>query len=262
MYRLGFIFGIVSFLFADACPNVARADIVLPGVGVTVTESYNDFRGLGFAPGALPASGQLDSNTYRATGFSDGNGVFGGTHTTGDFARGTSPGGVTTGGTYGFELVGSNFAVGVQPTDTDYTPGTFTIRVSNQTGTAIPGVIIQAEGWSLNNEDRSTRWTFAVSTDDITYFDFSFFDSAETAAVSPVWELTALGGFVPFVSPLANGGQFFIRITGDDLAGTGGRDEFALDNLSITAVPEPSTTALIALIGLSLVGTRRRRRPI
>lgn len=262
MYRTQYLVAITFFLFVISFRQVAISDIVLTGIGVTVTEDYNDYRGSGFAPGALPATGQLDSNTYRATGFSDGNGVFGGTHTTGDFARGTSTGGISTGGTYAFELAPSDFAVGVQPTADDFTPGTFTIRVSNQTGSAIKGFNIQAEGWTLNDQNRSSRWVFAVSTDDSTYFDIFVFDSDELADSTPAWEVTPFGGFVPFISPLANGGQFFIRITGDDLAGTGSRDEFALDNLAITAVPEPSVAALMATLVMALAWGRQRSRAI
>lgn len=254
-----------SILLAIALSNIllleiTSADILLPGVGVSVTENFNSFQGLGFSP--APSSGQLNSNTYRARGFSDGNGEFGGTYTSGDFARGNSKGNVSEGGAYAFEVATSNFAVGVQPTDLDFSPGEFTIRVANQTGVAISGFNLQAEAWLLNNQNRSTRFIFAVSTNDITYADFYSLDSTEAASASPAWESVFVAGTVSFVAPLANNSQFFIKITGSDFSGSGDRDEFAFDNLSLTAVPEPSSGLLLSLvaIGFSLRNSASKKR--
>lgn len=241
--------------------RVLHGDIVLNTVGVAVTEDFNDFRGLGFD--TSPTAGQLDSDTYRATGFSDGDGALGGTHTSGDFARGTSEGGVSTGGTYAFEVGGSgsgDFAVGVQRTDDDFTPGTFTIRGRNSTGQTISALRLEASGFFFNDQDSSTRWTFEFSLDDSTYFGPLTLDSEATADASPAWAPVAIDEFVS-LDPigLANNQQFFIRITGVDLAGTGDRDEFALDNLSLTAVPEPSGLALLAAMVVPFCCIRKRK---
>ncbi len=255
--------------FAAACSVVAlifliqpvNADFVLTDVGVPVVEDYDNYRGRGFTPS--PSTGQLDSNTYRAVGFSDGDGVFGGTYTTGDFARGDSPGGVTEGGAYAFEVNGGDFALGVQPTDVDFNPGALTIRVSNQTGTSLSGFRIEGDGLFFNDQDRSTRWTFALSLNDSTYFTGFSLDSPEEKDPVPAWDATPLGRtFIFPFGPISNGSQFYLRITGADLAGSGDRDEFALNNFSITGIPEPSAAvALTLLLGpLAAVGSRRRRK--
>ena len=88
-------------------------------------EGFESFSGLGFStPGG---AGQLDSNHWRATGLSDGDGSFLGTHTTGDFARGFQSAPVSTGGVYAFD-VGANRVLGAQPTGSDITPGAITLR--------------------------------------------------------------------------------------------------------------------------------------
>ena len=243
--------------------GTAQADIVLDGVGVTVVEDFNDFRGAGFS--AAPSAGQLDSDTYRVTGLSDGDGTFGGTHDTGDFARGTSAGGVTTGGIYAFETTTGDFAAGVQPTGSDMTPGDVTIRVTNNTGEALNFIDIRADALFLNDADRSTRWTFAASLLDVdaAYQDIFSIDSTEAADAAPAWSQTAIGDtFSLGPIQIADGQQFFIRITGDDLAGSGSRDEFAMDNLSITGlvvIPEPGST-LFLLSSFAFVGIARRRK--
>ena len=165
--------------------STSQADLVLNVVGVSVVEDFDDFRGDGFS--SSPTATQLDSNTYRAAGFSDGDGVFGGNHVTGDFSRGESTGAIVTGGAYAFDVGGGDYGVGVQPTSSDFNPGTFTIRVINMTGVAIDGVDISGDGYFYNDGDRATRWIFEISFDDTIYIPFQVLDSPETADEVPAW---------------------------------------------------------------------------
>lgn len=240
-------FAIIAGIWTGFVHHV-EGDVLLPEISVSVIEDFDNYRGDGFAP--TPSSGQLDSDTYRPIGFSDGDGAFGGTYTTGDFARGQSTGGVTTGGTYAFEVGASDFALGIQPTTVDFTPGNLTIRISNQTGQSISRFRIEADVYLFDDQDRSSQWTFAVSVDDSTYVDIFQLESGEAADKNPVWLATPFTGTIPFVSPLSDGSQFFIRITGKDLAGSGSRDEFALDNLVLTAVPLSGDVNLDGIVSL------------
>ena len=235
-----------------------NGDILLKDVGVAVTETFDSFGGDGLSP--TPTSTQLDSNTYRGTGFSEGDGFFGGTHDNGNFARGASNGGVDLSGAYAFDVGGGDIGVGIQATDTEFNPGTFTIRVANDTGKDINGVVLSGTAYFLNDQDRSSRWFFEISFDDINYSVFGFRDSREAKDVAPVWEDDPIFAFLDFPTQLADGERFYLRIRRTDLAGTGLRDEFALSNISFTAVPEPSSATYLAMFGLSLLGLKRRRQ--
>jgi hypothetical protein len=83
--NFGLVVAMLGFLFV-AAPQAQATPVTL------FSETFSGFDGSGFAPS--PATGQLDSNVWRVTGMSDGNGTFGGTHDSGDFARGSSTGGV------------------------------------------------------------------------------------------------------------------------------------------------------------------------
>lgn len=242
-----------------AAGQSVQADIVLSAIGIATVEDFDDFRGDGFSN--APSATQLDSNTYRATGLSDGDGAFGGVHDTGDFARGSSTGGVVSGGIYAFDVGGGNFGVGVQSTGSDFTPGTFTIRIANNTGGDIDGIDLEADGFFFNDAERSTQWIFEFSLDDNTYTPFETLDSPEASDDTPAWELDATTGNLP-LPVISDGAQFFLRIRGDDLAGSGSRDEFALARLSITAtssVPEPTGVGLLAALGCLFVVRRQRK---
>jgi len=70
----------------------------IPIFPAEVTEGFDDFTASGFSP--TPMIGQLCSNTFATSGWSDGSVAFGGTGTSGDFARGSTAGGVSSGGIY------------------------------------------------------------------------------------------------------------------------------------------------------------------
>lgn len=234
-----------------------NADLVLSSFGSPVTEDFSGFDGSGFDPN--PAAGQLDSDTWKVIGLSDGDLAFGDSGTSGDYARGTSSGGSSTGGTYAFDVGGGNVALGVQPGGSDFTFGAFVLRLFNDTGSTINSLDVSYEVHEYNDQDRANSFNFFYSPDDVNYTQVSALDytSTEAAAGSPAWvsapRSTSLTGL-----NIANGDNFYLSWAGDDVSGSGSRDEFGLDNVSVTAVPEPSVLALIGIAGLALAAVRRR----
>jgi len=213
------------------------ASTAFAGGGLTlVDEDFNGFAGSGFAP--MPAAGQLDSDLWRATGFS-ADGSFGGTFDSGDFARGSSTGGVSTGGVYAFDT-GANSILGIQPGSSDFTPGTLTLRLTNSSGGEVNAVSISYDIWTFNDQARANSLNFGYSLDDATYVSIPELDftTPEAAAGSPAWSvvnrtiiLNGLG--------LANGADLYLQWTGDDQSGGGSRDEYGIDNISVEAVTPP-----------------------
>ncbi len=117
---------IASVLFGNA-----QAQLMLNTPGVPQTIDFTGFAGAGFQPGG--GDGTLDSDLWGATGFSEGGVDFGATVTTGDFARGSTAGLVTSGGIYAVDIAG-NQGLMVQPTADDFTPGSFILKIENNTG--------------------------------------------------------------------------------------------------------------------------------
>ena len=219
--------------------------------------NFNSFTGTGFAP--TPSAGQLDSDTWSIAGF-DNNVVFGGTGASGDPARGTSTGGTNSGGVYAFEVAASDFALGVQPGTSDFTPGDFTFALTNNTGSTVTSFTVSYDVYIYNDQSRSNSLGFGYSTDDSTYTSVgsASVTSAEAADVSPAW-VSSNQSFTISGITLTNGSNFFFQWTGNDVGGGGSRDEFAIDNLTFSAVvPEPSAYAMLA--GLSALGFVMLRR--
>ncbi len=225
-----------------------NATPVLPGfiisaIGTTYTIDFDNtvsgvnngaFTGSGFAPN--PTSGQLNSGAWSLTGMSDGALAFNGTGTSGDYARGTSNGGVTIGGVYAKTLGTGDIALGIQPGSSDFTPGTITLKTANTTGSSITHIEIAYDVYVYNDEDRSNDFNFSYSTDDVTYTDISALDvvSEEIALITPSWERNGRFALITLPSSLANNSNFYLRWSGDEVSGSGSADEFALDNIAVT----------------------------
>lgn len=160
-----------------------HASVIISNLNTTNTIDFASFTGAGFAPS--PTAGQLDSDTWRVTGLSDGDTTFGGTFTSGDFARGTSAGGVTTGGVYAFTVSSGNAALGVQPGGTDFTAGSITQRIQNNTGSAVTSWDLSYSLYVLNNKERSNSLLWEWSTDDSTYQSLSYILPQRQRMLSP-----------------------------------------------------------------------------
>ncbi|MDG1873185.1 MAG: PEP-CTERM sorting domain-containing protein [Mariniblastus sp.] len=243
--------------------STLEADIILTGIGTAEIEDFTGFTASGFAPGG--GSGKLDSNTFATSGWSNGSVEFGGSNDSGDFARGSSSGNESSGGIYAFNHDGAgDVGVGFQPGGSDFTPGDLTVRIGNSTGQSLSSFEIDFDIGALNNTERANSLNFSWSTDGTNFTDVGTLDfvSAE-ASDSNGWNLVDRNSTISFSNSLDNGNQFFLRWTGNDVSGSGSRDEFVLDNISVTgfaaAVPEPSSFIFSGL-GLATVVLRRRRR--
>jgi len=189
---------------------------------------------------------------WDADGFSSGAGF--------SENRGPSSGGEGTGGTYAFDIGSGNIALGVQPGGSDFTPGFYELVVDNQTGAEISQWNVAFESYFFNDEDRGNSFDFSYSTNGVDYTNVvsAGFTSPELAATNPTWEVGAVYSDVILAS-VPSGSNLYLRWTGDDVSGGGSRDEFALDNVSVSAVPEPTTAGLLA-VGFAGISIMRRRR--
>jgi hypothetical protein len=209
------------------------AQLSIPDVNPVVI-NFTEFTAAGFTPS--PTAGQLNSDEWLVTGCSDNmTPTFGSTLTTLDFANGTSTGGVTGGGIYAFDVGSSNITLGVQPTGADWTPGSFILRIQNNTGDVIGKLDVSYSIFVNNDQARENSFNFSHSSDDVTYIAESSLDYSSPA------DLDALGWIEVTRSITLTGinidpsGLYYLRWTGDDVSGSGSRDEFGLDNVSITA---------------------------
>jgi Lamin Tail Domain/Secretion system C-terminal sorting domain len=214
----------------------------------TVTGVNNGaYQGTGFS--SSPSSGQLNSNAWAATGMSDGNSNFGDENISGDFAKGSSSGGVGTGGFYSFKVSNNNYAFGIQSGTSDWTPGTVTLRIKNNSGYTLHKIEVSYKIYVYNDQDRASSFNFSYSSDDNNFTSVGALDftSAETADATPSWSLTNKSTTLSGLS-IANGAYLYLSWSGDDVSGSGSRDEFALDDITINAVEGSASSTTVSFI--------------
>lgn len=261
------------FLSVSAFVRVATGDLIVTQFGTKSTIDFESFTGAGFS--ATPAAGQLDSDDWSVVLSNTSSVGFGETATSGAFALGPNEGSVGTGGIYAFDassgahaVSGGSVMLGVQPTTADFTPGSFTLRVQNGTGREVPFWDIEYDIYVLNDQGRANAidFSYAVNSSAAEPDDTAFVKipsanvtSPVAADASPVWTSSHRAFTIAASTPVD--GRLFLRWTGDDVSGTGSRDEFGLDNIGVTPNPEPGTLVLVSLgaIGFLVFGYWRRQ---
>ena len=229
----------------------------LPGLSLTTQDSsFNidfdssfsginngKFAGTGFSP--TPAQGQLNSHSWSTSGWSDGRILFGKNGTSGDFAQGNSGGGVTASGIYAFYTSSQNSSLGVQPGTGDFIPGHLTLCSHNATHKSIDSINIAYSMFIRNDQNRSNQITlsYSLNNEDFTMVANSISTSEEQADTAIIWKKYQFAHQIKEISIPPNGFIYF-RWTGNDYAGSGSRDEFALDDIQITCNPSNSKIPL------------------
>ena len=210
----------------------------------SVTNVNNgQYNGTGIS--SSPSSGQLNSSGWAISGLSEGDLAFDGSNTSGDFARGISSGGETSGGLYAFEVSTSNYVLGFQSTSSDFAPGTITLKVQNQTGNTINSISLSYKVYEYNDQGRSSDLDFSYSTDNSSYSNIPNIDftSTEVADGSPTWNSTLMVTTISSLN-ITDGSFLYLRWTSDDVSGSGSRDEIALDDISLVVNPSTNTASL------------------
>lgn len=196
------------------------------------------FTGAGFEPNTV-VLGRLNSNAWAATGWSDGALAFGGTRTTGDYARGAVAAAQTTGGIYAFTGAphsAANPALMIQPGGSDWAPGTLTLRMQNNGTTNITQLAVSYNLYNRNDQGRGNSFNFSHSADDVTYTNVAALNFTSPAAADALgWVLIGNKSTTITGLNIAPGAFYYIRWNGADVDGSGSRDEFGLDDIVATA---------------------------
>jgi hypothetical protein len=219
-----------------------NGQLILFETGVNYTIDFEEtiigvnegaFSGLGLQ--SDPIEGQLDSEAWLINGCSQGNTSYGLSYLSGDYTRGSSLGDVTLGGVYAFNT-GANTALGWQSTASDLSPGEIILKVQNASGFSIERLKLSYTIWNFNNEDRSQTMNAFYSLDNISYFPIptTHFTSPTTAssAMELAWEDSTFAATLS-LSGLNNNDFIYIKWRVEDEAGSGSRDEWALDDISL-----------------------------
>lgn len=251
-----------TLLHISAQVNINLDTPVLITFGSTLTGvEQGVFTASGFQ--GTPSTGRLNSNAWSVQGFTGGDLNFGSTVTSGHLAMGTTtmPNpvtdmGATVGGIYAF--TGSPFTISdpamlIQPTDADCTPGAIILKVKNNHPTnTIYLLDLNYDLWMRNNTATSTKVSFSWSEDAVTYTAVPSLDyTSPGAATATGIENTGAHVFTIIGCDVTPGEYLYLKWSFADVTGTGERDEFYMDDISVAA------TNLLPLTLLDFTGVQK-----
>ncbi len=250
-----FIGGVVCYgqvILTNASPSVTIdfSNSTPASVGTTPQTA---FAGSGFEPNPTTA-GRLNSNAWAVTGFSDGSFSFGGSNIIGDYVRGATNIAVITGGIYAYTGTPQSIAnpcLMIQPSASDFAPGTITLRVVNNGSNPISQLSIVYNLFVRNDEGRANSLNFSYSSDNLVYTELPVLDYT-TPEVSDLSGWVKVGGTTSRsttisgleVQPLS---YFYLRWNSDDVSGSGSRDEIGLDDIAISATYNSNSISISSL---------------
>jgi hypothetical protein len=205
------------------------------------TNPSSAYSGAGFSPNPTIA-GRLNSNAWEVRGFSFGTLNFGGTQTVDAFGRGSVTGAVVSHGIYAFtELPGSvaNPALMVQPSGTEFSPGSITLRIRNGGTTSITQLQVDYNLFVRNDENKSNSFNFSHSLDNVVFQDEPLLDYASPETADALeWVSIGLSPSRSIIITglnIAPGAFYYLRWSSEELSGTGNSDEFGLDDIRVSA---------------------------
>lgn len=229
-----------ALLIAQASLTALNAPLTIDFTTTVPGVNNGGFQGLPTLGATDPAAGQLDADAWDYNYDGATNAVIG--------AASAFPGTLPNGNGYsdggalatGVSSTGVNgqFAFGIQPTGGHFTAGSLTLRVQNSTGAAIEQLAVAYQVGVFNDMARSNSftlyWSATNAAGSYAPVAASLVASPADADAAPQWVVTdvavTLNGF-----SVPNGSFLYLRWLGDDISGSGQRDEFALANITLTA---------------------------
>lgn len=240
--------------------HTAHAELVISTAGMATTITFDSTlagsnNGQFTGDGIGNAVGQLDGTSWAITGMSSAS----------DLSRGTSNGDENTGGVYAFNRGSGtpNHFLGIQPGGSDFTDGDITLLLKNNTGSTLSDFDIAYDIYTRNDQNRANSLNFSYSLDGSSFVSVGALDytTPEARDVPAGWEAT--NRTLNIVQEINAGSNLWLRWTGDDVSGSFSRDEYGIDDISITfntaTVPEPTSFMMFGAVIVGY-GFRRRRK--
>lgn len=209
------------------------SEMVIAELGKPVRESFDSFEGT-FE--TLPPGFAVSKDGSNCLTAADG----------GDFKPPHS-GGTAEGACRPWDLGDGDRALGYQPTSSEFTPGFFMLTVSNVTGEAAGMLEVTYEVVCLNNEDRSCSLDLEWSRDGIVFTRIPAVTYASpTREDNPAeWVVSRRTVALRLRDPIRTGRCFLLRWYGDDNGGSGSRDEYGINNVSVTLRSRRGTVIVV-----------------
>jgi hypothetical protein len=201
---------------------------------------------------ASPAVGQLDADAWAvvADGATTGAAASFPGSLSANFTTFTSAGSSNTG--LGMSNISSDREFAILPSGSSATPGSLTLRITNNTGITLNELVIAYNIRAFNDQGRANKVEFWYSSTNAasSYSEHTASEFTSTETASSTFETASRSITLSGLS-VTNGSSYFIRWFFDDVSGSGSRDEFFLDDISITGNGSSASSNIILNSGFT-----------
>lgn len=249
----------VCVVLSVACPSSAA--LVLNSVNVVVQQNF-DLLGTATNLSTLNTSGWVFGTGATPT-FAGGVASVTQVHSSGaTFA---------TGGTYNFGGLTGDRAIGAMTSGSFTTPNHIMLQILNSTGSTLTQLNFGFDWERFRVNTAAANGTFFTSNNGSTWTAFNQGDSGAYSTGASAYSTPTPGSALDTIAKtgsvtglsIANGQNYYLRWTIDT---TGVNSQaIGIDNFTvtgITAVPEPSSFVLAAIVGVAGLLTRKRTRRV
>lgn len=195
---------------------------------------------------STPAVGQLDADAWAFTtdGATSGAAATFPGSLTASFTTVTAAGSASTG--WGMANISSDRELAIFPSGSAATPGSITLLITNNTGVTLNELSITYSIRAYNDQPRSNKVEFWHSPSNAasSYTENTAAEFVSTATSSSSFESVTRTVNLTSLS-IANNSSYYVRWFFDDVSGSGSRDEFYLDDISIIGSVSSSPTVIV-----------------
>lgn len=224
----------------------------------------NQFGGLDPAP----AAAQLDATEFIVHGVNGNQSPnFGDAQSSGKYANGNSTGGVSNGGLWGFDVDNTagqtNWAIGLQPTSSDFTSGRLFFCYQNKTGQEVTDANVRFDLHEYNDQAGSMQVTILGGTNTSGCDASQTLSNADKAGgpwsttgaadQSASWEKTAIGAYFDNLS-MSAGSYFVVAVNVSAASGSAPYDEIAIDDPTVAFNPSNALPVELAVFDVKSDG--------
>lgn len=248
----------LNFIVVLLTAHQANAAFILSTI--QTTQNFN-----GLASNATSVSA-LDSGAWRFSATGTGNApTWSNASNVTTVLAASNATGIITGGRYNLGGASTDRALGVMTSGSFSSPNSLMLQMINSTGGTVTSINFGFDWERFRINSAAASGTFFASSNGSTWTPiasgnsgaFATGSSSYGSPINSMINAVSVSGSITGLS-INNGENYYLRW--DFITSGSNSQAIGIDNLSITAVPEPTSMVLVGLVGAAGVAVRARRR--
>lgn len=180
---------------------------------------------------AIPSPGALDRDAFQISSSAGTSFNWPASPVDITEGKGASVGGAVSPGIYGYISDATNYLLGVNPDDSNFTPGAIILRVQNNSGDPITQFDVDYTAYAYDGGTGKSTLNVYYSSDGMTWLAASDLDYESSNGSTDDWESSSRSACIPGLN-IADGGYFYLKWVINEGGGSN-VDEIGIDDIQL-----------------------------